>query len=177
MIFRRCRPLFHTLRKSQHYVPPTQHPRFRPPQATTSAAFVHPFRDFWGMWRSGWMSDIQTRMAIDLVDHGDAYIIEAELPGVKRDRLDVRVGDHGRSLLIEAKLESRPWDETDHASQEKERTNEWQILSERTSHFVRKVWLPHQVDAARINASLEDGVLKLHIPKTKEDGSVRVDVV
>ncbi len=55
------------------------------------------------------MNEIQTRMAVDLVDQGDAYIVEAELPGVKKDGVDVRVGDHGQSLLIEAKSESRPW--------------------------------------------------------------------
>ena len=52
---------------------------------------------------------MQARMAVDLYDKGDAYIVEAELPGVKRSELDVRVGDHGQSLVIEAKAESRSW--------------------------------------------------------------------
>lgn len=43
--------------------------------------------------------------------------------------------------------------------------------------FMRKVWLPQAVDAAKVKAKLEDGVLSLHIPKASEDGSMRIEVV
>lgn len=39
--------------------------------------------------------------AVDLSEQGNIYIIEAELPGVKKENLEVRVGDNGRSVTIE----------------------------------------------------------------------------
>lgn len=50
------------------------------------------------------------------------------------------------------------------------------FYSERVSEFSRKLWLPQAVETANIEAKLEDGVLRLHVPKSKEDGSVRVNV-
>jgi HSP20 family molecular chaperone IbpA len=37
-------------------------------------------------------------------EDGKAYVVEAELPGVKKEDLDVRIGDHGRSVSIKARV-------------------------------------------------------------------------
>jgi HSP20 family protein len=42
-----------------------------------------------------------------LTDKGDSFLVEADLPGVKRENLEVRIGDRGRSLIIEAKTVER----------------------------------------------------------------------
>lgn len=44
------------------------------------------------------------RPAIDVHEQGENYIVEAELPGVKKENVSVRVGDGGRSLTIEGKV-------------------------------------------------------------------------
>lgn len=41
---------------------------------------------------------------VDLTEEGDHYIVEAELPGVKKEDLNVTVGDAGRSVTIEGKV-------------------------------------------------------------------------
>lgn len=51
----------------------------------------------------GW----ETQPNVDLTDKGDAFVVEADLPGVKRENLEVRVGDRGRSLTIEARTAER----------------------------------------------------------------------
>ena len=47
------------------------------------------------------------RPAIDVTEEGDKYIVEAELPGVKKENVEVRIGDGGRSLTIEGRIVNR----------------------------------------------------------------------
>jgi HSP20 family molecular chaperone IbpA len=51
-----------------------------------------------------WSENAWPRPAVDLLEEGDKYIVEAELPGVKKDNIEVRVGDGGRSITIEGKI-------------------------------------------------------------------------
>ena len=51
-----------------------------------------------------WPENAWPRPAVDLSEEGNNYIVEAELPGVKKENLEVRVGDGGRSLTIEGKI-------------------------------------------------------------------------
>lgn len=44
------------------------------------------------------------RPAIDVSEDGNNYIVEAELPGVKKEDVDVRIGDGGRSVTIEGRI-------------------------------------------------------------------------
>ena len=45
--------------------------------------------------------------AVDVTEAGNKYVIEAELPGVKKENVNVRIGDGGRSVTIEGKVVSR----------------------------------------------------------------------
>jgi len=47
---------------------------------------------------------ILERPALDVNEEGDKYVLEAELPGVKKDNIEVRIGDAGRSVTIEGKV-------------------------------------------------------------------------
>jgi HSP20 family molecular chaperone IbpA len=47
------------------------------------------------------------RPAVDLHEEGDKYIVEAELPGVRKEDVQVSVGEGGRSLIIEGNVASR----------------------------------------------------------------------
>ena len=47
------------------------------------------------------------RPAVDVTEEGNSYIVEAELPGVKKENLQVRIGDGGRSVTIEGKTHRR----------------------------------------------------------------------
>lgn len=57
---------------------------------------------FFGMARSG------SRPAVDVAEEGNSYIIEAELPGVRKEDINVAIGDNGRSVTIEGKIVRRP---------------------------------------------------------------------
>lgn len=45
-----------------------------------------------------------TRPAIDVSDEGENYRVDADLPGVPKENVEVRIGDNGRSITIEGKV-------------------------------------------------------------------------
>jgi HSP20 family molecular chaperone IbpA len=56
------------------------------------------------------------RPPVDVIEEGNAYIVEAELPGVQKDNVEVRIGDGGRSLTIEGKIVAQRPEPTGSAS-------------------------------------------------------------
>jgi len=98
---------------------------------------------------------------VDVFDTADAFVIHVSLPGAKKE--DVGVSwDHEKSELSIAGVVYRPADEE---------TMKTLALDERkVGAFDRKVRLgsranPAQVDADAISAKLEDGILKIEVPK------------
>ena len=57
---------------------------------------------FFGMARSG------LRPAVDVAEVGNSYMIEAGLPGVRKEDVSVEIGDNGRSITIQSKIVRRP---------------------------------------------------------------------
>lgn len=47
------------------------------------------------------------RPAVDVSEDGKNYVVETELPGVKKEDVDVRIGDGGRSITIEGNIAQR----------------------------------------------------------------------
>lgn len=47
------------------------------------------------------------RPAVDVTEEGNNYVVEAELPGVKKENMEVRIGEGGRSVTIEGKIVNR----------------------------------------------------------------------
>jgi HSP20 family molecular chaperone IbpA len=47
------------------------------------------------------------RPAVDVSEDGNHYVVETELPGVKKEDVEVRVGDGGRSITIEGNIVQR----------------------------------------------------------------------
>ncbi|KAI9573698.1 HSP20-like chaperone [Boletus coccyginus] len=130
------------------------------------------------------------RPALDITEEGDNYVVEAELPGVGKENIDISVGDGGRSVTIQGRTISR------RASDSSESTIETstsqgeavvssekpsnQLTTERlysgTSSFTRTVWLPRPVDSSKITAKLSDGILTLKAPKMEDKESIKINV-
>ncbi|KAI0078272.1 HSP20-like chaperone [Panus rudis PR-1116 ss-1] len=143
------------------------------------------------------------RPAVDVTEEGDKYIVEAELPGVKKENVEVRIGDGGRSLTIEGKIVNRrsvPQAQSSEASSEananasaqgsegmpscstalttsnspKEISTEREWVGNTT--FTRTVWLPRPVNATNVSAKLNDGVLTVTVPKAEDPATVTIPV-
>ncbi|KAG8826279.1 hypothetical protein FRC19_009338 [Serendipita sp. 401] len=171
-----CRPLFRVLEDNHSHL--LRRSNWPYPAVSTTLKSDGPLHHFWSWRGSGWngRSFDDKSMSLDMVDKGDTFSIEADLPGVKKENLNVRIGDNGRSLVIEGSIGKKSDEQKAQTSTDQSSVTEHSLLSERTAKFFRKIWLPQPIEASAVKAKLEDGVLKLHIPKAKEDGSLRVDV-
>ncbi|KAK0221819.1 HSP20-like chaperone [Armillaria fumosa] len=165
-LFREFRPLFRML----------DEPITRTPASWNMRS--HPFFDDPFFSTPGF-----TRPAVDVTEQGNNYIVEADLPGVAKENVEVRIGEGGRNLTIEGKVVSKgpePEATQVQASEVTKTDTPNQISAERqvwsNSSFTRTVWLPRPVDSSGVSAQLKDGVLTVTIPKAEDKASVVVPV-
>lgn len=100
---------------------------------------------------------------VDVLEDAAGITLLADLPGVSKESLDIKVD--GDSLLIEGAV-SVP------APQDMEAT----YAEVRVPRFRRSFALSRELDTARIEAGLKDGVLSLRIPKHAEAQPRRIAV-
>jgi HSP20 family protein len=90
---------------------------------------------------------------VDILDEGERYVIEVELPGVKKEEVNIDVSED--TITIEAKRES-----------EVEEKKEGYVRKEREKmSFYRKVPVPVDADSSKASAKLENGLLTIAMPK------------
>jgi HSP20 family protein len=96
--------------------------------------------------------------ALDVAERGDAYLVHAELPGVSPDQVDVRFEQN--VLTIRG---------TKPASFDVSNDGEVRVFAAERVHgtFERSIRLPEFVDADRIDASFDNGLLTVTIPKAQ----------
>jgi len=90
---------------------------------------------------------------VDIEEQADAYVIEAELPGVQKD--DVNIELQSNELMITGEIKER------------EREGILRKRTRRIGRFEYRVRLPEQVDSDNVEAKLNDGVLTIHVPKVQ----------
>ncbi|WP_073952118.1 Hsp20/alpha crystallin family protein [Streptomyces kebangsaanensis] len=91
--------------------------------------------------------------AADMRETDDAYVIEAELPGVKRDDVHIEMSDREVRITGEYK--------------EQEREGVLRRSTRRTGHFEYQALLPADVRAEEVSATLSEGVLTVTAPKAE----------
>ena len=104
----------------------------------------------------GWGSFAESRLPLDITSTEDAITIEAALPGVHPE--DVEITVHQDSLTIGVK------DQAERESQEGERV----YREVRRSFGSRTLTLPSGLDLDRAAASFENGMLRLDIPRAEQ---------
>lgn len=95
-------------------------------------------------------------MPVEITDKKDEYDVRAELPGVKKEDLDIDLNEN--YLTIRAKKEEEHTEDEKHYKKSEFKYGE----------FSRSVYLPQDVDFDKIDAKLEHGVLKIKIPKLEK---------
>ena len=101
--------------------------------------------------------------AVNVYAGRDGIAVVAELPGVEPGDLEVHA--HRDTLTIRGAR--RPASESEQAYHRRER---------RSGAFTRTVQLPYRVDPGRVEARLEDGVLRLSQPRPEEDRPRRIEI-
>lgn len=103
---------------------------------------------------------------IDVKEEADRYLVHADLPGVKKEELDISVT--GNLLVIKGERK-----------QEKETKEKDYYYSERVfGSFSRTLELPTEVDASKVQAAYKDGVLEIALPKSESSKprQIKVDI-
>jgi HSP20 family protein len=99
---------------------------------------------------------------VDIEEEDDAYVVEAELPGVKREDVDIELV--GNELSITGELKER------------QRKGVVRRQTRRVGRFAYRVTLPEHVDPNKVEAKLEGGVLMVRVPKAEKAQRRRVEI-
>jgi HSP20 family protein len=129
------------------------------------------FSDFFN--RAGWPTaaprggelPAAARARMDVIDKGDRYEVLMDLPGVKKDDIQVTIEGPRVSITAEAKGEKQ--------AKEGERV----LHTERyASSYVRSFELPTEVTQETAEAAFENGVLRLGLPKRVQVAGKRLAI-
>lgn len=94
--------------------------------------------------------------AVDLYEEGNNLVIKTDLPGVKKEDLNVTTTDEG--VTIDAKMEEK----------KEEKKGAYYRCERRSGRFLRSIPLPATVNAEKAQAVFKDGTLTLTLPKAAE---------
>jgi HSP20 family protein len=99
---------------------------------------------------------------VDIREEDGNLIVEAEMPGFKREEIDVSLDQGVLNIRAERKCEE---------TKGKKHVNE-----RRFTRVQRSFTLPTPIDEAEVEAKLEDGVLRLRLPKTADSQAKKIEV-
>jgi HSP20 family protein len=101
---------------------------------------------------------------VDIYEDEEEVVLKAELPGMKKEDIDLRVENNILTLHGQRK-------------QEKEVKEDGYFRSERAyGKFSRSFTLPTTVDVKKISASYKDGILTVQLPRLEESKPKQIDV-
>lgn len=91
--------------------------------------------------------------AIDIRETADEFIIDAELPGLTKNDVDITFEDGVLTLSGERRMEEQTEDKG------------YRRVERRYGSFSRSLALPREIDAENVSAAFKSGLLTVHVPK------------
>ena len=101
---------------------------------------------------------------VDIEETQDLYMISVDLPGVKKDQVQIDVLDGVLKLSGRRDFERKSEDK------------HFYRLERRHGSFERSFRLPEKIDESKIQASFEDGVLEIMVPKSELSKARKVEI-
>lgn len=114
----------------------------------------------------GW-GDLEGRAfapAVDVYEDADAIYLKAELPGIKADDVSIDVENHVLTIRGQRRLERE------------DKREGYRRIESSYGAFTRSFALPESAVTDKVEAEMEDGLLKLRIPKEAEATTKRITV-
>ena len=108
-----------------------------------------------------WEDADKFSMPVEITDKGKEYEVLAELPGVKKDDLDIDIDKNYLTINAEKQDENK----VDEKSYKKSEF--------RYGSYSRTVYFPEEINIDKTEAKLEHGILKIEAPKMYEDKESR----
>jgi HSP20 family protein len=98
--------------------------------------------------------ELPTRIPyVDVVDSGSEYVVKAELPGLKKENVEIEVGTNEVSLTARSDVETE------------ERGKTYLHRERAFSTFRRRIGFGESIDTEKVSASMAEGVLEIKLPK------------
>jgi len=94
--------------------------------------------------------------AVDITENGDEIVLQAELPGMKKEEIDISLSGETLTLSGERKFEQT------------QRNEQYLRIERQYGSWRRTFQLEVPIDAAAVTASYNDGVLTVHLPKAQQ---------
>jgi HSP20 family protein len=104
---------------------------------------------------------------VDIREDQDHFYVEAELPGFKKDDIDITLENQTLTISAERRVENKQGDGD---------KGELLLHERRYSRFLRSFTLPPTVDEQTVNAKLADGVLTVTLNKREETKPRKIQV-
>lgn len=108
-------------------------------------------------------SESALRPDVDILETDDGITLQADMPGVSKDRLNLRID--GSNLLVEGRIGITPQEQMEPL-----------YADVRSAVYRRNFLLSNEFEADKIDANLKDGVLTVRIPKRAELRPRRIEV-
>ncbi len=106
-------------------------------------------------WRALSLNGGEAYFPVDLYETNDEVVVKASLPGVKAEDIDISV----TGQVVTIKAESR--------EEHEEKSPNYYRRERRAGSAMRQLQLPSEVDSGKAEASFENGVLRLTLPKAE----------
>lgn len=121
-------------------------------------------RRFIRPWRSE-LAEAAPQIKLDVVEADGNYTVKAEVPGVQKEDIDVRIDGNQVTISAEVKKE------------EEEKKGNRVVRSERRYGYASRLFtLSSAVDEAKSVAKYQDGILELTLPKKTTTSSKRLPI-
>ncbi|MFX0133073.1 MAG: Hsp20/alpha crystallin family protein [Candidatus Hodarchaeota archaeon] len=134
--------------------------------------FIRPFRSFFDDF---FMDDFFLRPfeiefpdirfpLMDLKEEENHYILETEIPGLSKDEISIEIKDKHVEIKGE-KIEHEVEEEGEYLHKERSKTS-----------FYRSLYLPSEIDAEKVEAKSENGILTITFPKKETEPPKKIEV-
>jgi HSP20 family protein len=127
-----------------------------------------PFFSDWPFFRLVWRKAPGNGMAwapaVEIYEKENNFVVKADLPGVKKEDVDVSVIGDTLTIKGERKASKEVKDE------------DYYRCETHYGSFSRSITLPAAVDPRKVEASYQDGILEIQVPKAKEAMPAKVEI-
>ncbi|MCA9960673.1 MAG: Hsp20/alpha crystallin family protein [Anaerolineales bacterium] len=107
---------------------------------------------------------VLSELALDLSETDEAYVVQASVPGIAPDDVEISITNNVLTITGEFKAE----EETD--------KKQWHLRERRYGRFTRQLSFPTKVDSAAAAAEYANGILTLTVPKAEEVKPKRIAI-
>ncbi|MFA5033310.1 MAG: Hsp20/alpha crystallin family protein [bacterium] len=104
-------------------------------------------------------------LACDLIDKEDHLLLRAEVPGLKKENLEISASEDSVTIKGERKQASE------------EKGENYYRVERKFGTFLRTIGLPVEIKPDMIDATLKDGILEIKMPKKEIKKSKKVQII